>query len=269
VVSGLAAQDLQQTRKLADQFYAQGNFEQASMCYQRVAFFSRPEADPVILSRIAGCFYELGDFNRAMEYFDHAYFASNDFDQQAEFLFQKTATLLETGNYHFALVELLGHDFEPKSTLHFRKQLYLGSAYFGLEQYEKAGEYFEKSIPEDATDARRAIQQLYDNPKKFRKPYPKLALYMSAILPGSGQLYAGDLGGGLNSFLLTGTLVGSYFLLVNALHPVDAILTILPWFQRYYQGGFDQAEAIAINKREQNRNQIFQETLDIIDRYYQ
>ncbi len=260
-------QSLAETRALADLFFEQENYEQALLCYQRTAFFSRPEADPDVFARIAECFYATGDFNRALEYFDHAYFAQPDSLSRLNYLFEKTRTLLETENYHFALVELLSHDFPDSSQAFYRQQLYLGASYFGLEQFEQAGKHFTAALPASAADGRRAIMELYDTPKKFERPYPKLALYMSAVLPGSGQFYAGDIAGGLNSFLLTGGLISSYFLLIYALHPIDAIMTILPWFQRYYQGGFDQAEIIAINKRQNRRNAIYQETIEILANY--
>ena len=252
------------TRQLADQFYTQQNYEQALFTYQRVAFFSRPKTNPEVLYRIASCFYSTGDFTRALEYYDHAYFAETNPVLKTEYLFQKVVTYLETRNYHFALMELLGQEFEPNSPEHFRKELLLGASYFGLEQYEQAGNHLAEAIPIEHIEARDSINQLFSNQKMFKSPNPKAALVLSAITPGLGQFYARDIAGGINSFLLTGTLIGVYAYLTTRLHPIDAILTILPWFQRYYQGGFDHAERAAESERERRRNKILHQTLEII-----
>ncbi|MCK5821518.1 MAG: tetratricopeptide repeat protein [Bacteroidales bacterium] len=260
----LTGQSINETKQLAGRFYAQQNYEQALLTYQRVAFFTSTKTDPEVLSRIASCFYSTGDFTRALEYYDHAYFAETNPELKTDYLFQKVITYLETKNYHFALMELLGQDFDLNSQEHFRKELLLGISYFGLEQYEQAGSHLTEAIPAARVEAKDSIRQLFLNKKLFQRPNPKAALVLSVITPGLGQFYAGDIAGGINSFLLTGTLIGIYAYLTTRLHPIDAILTILPWFQRYYQGGFDHAERAAELERERRRNQIIQQTLDII-----
>ncbi len=45
---------------------------------------------------------------------------------------------------------------------------------------------------------------------------------------------------------------------------IDAILSIMPWYQRYYQGGFNRAEKMAEKKRSINRSNYFNEILKII-----
>lgn len=259
-----SGQNIDETRLLAGQFYAQQNYEQALFTYQRVAFFSKSKADPEVLSRIASCFYSTGDFTRALEYYDHAYFAESNPDLKTDYLFQKVITYLETKNFHFALIELLGQEFESDSPEYSRKELLLGASYFGLEQYVQAGDHLAEALPAERVEARDSIRQLFSNKKAFKRPNPKAALVLSAITPGLGQFYAGDIAGGINSFLLTGTLISIYVYLTTRLHPIDAILTILPWFQRYYQGGFDHAERAAELERERRRNQILQQTLNII-----
>jgi len=259
-----SSQSINETKQLAGHFFAEQNYEQALLTYQRVAFFSKSKADPEVLSRIASCFYSTGDFTRALEYYDHAFFAESNRDLKTDYLFQKVITFLETKNYHFALVELLSQKFEPNSSEYFRKELLLGVSYFGLEKYTEAGNHLLEAVPAERVKDRESIRKLFSNTKSFMRPNPKTALILSIITPGLGQFYAGDLTGGINSFLLTGTLIGIYAYLTTRLHPIDAILTILPWFQRYYQGGFDQAERAAELERESRRNQILQQTLDII-----
>ena len=260
----LWGQSVDETKQMADRLYDQKQYHEALYFYQRVAFFSWPEAESAVLARIANCFYAQKDFTRAIEFFDHAYFAATNPSEKTDYLFGKITTYLETKNYHSALIELLGQDFPENSQNHYRKELFLATAYFGLEQYTKAGYHFSESVPLEQKEARHQIELLFENPKDFSRPNPKLALILSAILPGAGQVYAGEPGAGLNSLLLTGTFVGMVLYLSVRIHPIDAILTGLPWFQRYYQGGFDHAERTAELARERRRNQIFQQSLKII-----
>lgn len=259
-----SAQDLDQTLALADQAFERNDYENALFHFQRIAFFSSNRQNTAVLGRIADCYYALGDFERALEYYDHAYFEANHDKEKWDYLFKKIATYLEAGNYYTALVELLGIDAEEASDIDQRKQVFLATTYFGLEQFDNAGKHFLAALPPDQINERKQIADLYNNPKNFSRPNPKTAFILSVILPGSGQLYSGDGKSAINSFLLTSAFVGLVLYLSVRIHPVEAILTGSPWFQRYYQGGFDHAEQTAINERQKRRNIIYHQSLSII-----
>jgi TM2 domain-containing membrane protein YozV len=91
-----------------------------------------------------------------------------------------------------------------------------------------------------------------------------LASWLSIFLPGAGQIYAGETLAGINSLLLTGFFVGVGFYIISISSPIDALFTALPWFQRYYQGGFQRAAEMAKHKRTENRNQIFNQVIELI-----
>lgn len=270
LLSGLACgQDAGATRLLADQYFQNGAYKAALSAYQRIVFFESDTADAELLARIAACFEQTGSPDRALEYYDHAYFASADLQKATAYLFEKVALLLEQQQYHAALVELLSLTPEPQSTNYYRQQLYLGTAWFGLEDFEQAATCFAAAVPPDHSGLSQQIENLYLDPRRIVRPDPKTARILSIIFPGTGQLYAGDPVAGLNSFLLTGTLVGMVLYLTIRVHPLEAILTGIPWFQRYYQGGFDQAAETARKNRERHRNQTFHETLSLIGQSWQ
>lgn len=259
------AQDLKRTEELGDHYFQSGQISEALYTYQRAVFFSPETSDAELLLKIANCFEINSDFDRSVEYFDHAYFAENSDSLKLEILFRKAAAFIKTQNYHFALIELLGIDTEEGSLNDQRKSLYLATSYYGLENYPLSRDYFIKSVPEQNGNAIEQIEQIFSRKRNFSKPNPKLAMWLSVFLPGTGQFYAGDWVAGVNSLLLSGTLVGLTFYMTSLYHPIDAILTVLPWFQRYYQGGFGQAEQLAELKRSRNRNIKYQEILDIIE----
>jgi TM2 domain-containing membrane protein YozV len=134
--------------------------------------------------------------------------------------------------------------------------------WFGLEDFNKAGSYFEKAVSDSAS--RQRIRDLFSNARAFQRPNPRLASWLSIILPGAGQIYSGEVWSGVNSLLLTGFFVGLGFYIISVSSPIDALFTALPWFQRYYQGGFQRAADFARNKRSENRSRIFDEVVTII-----
>jgi len=264
LVSGTIAQDLQNTVELGDRYFSDGQVPEALYTYQRAVFYSHSGADADLLLKIASCFEIEGDFERSIEYLGHAFFSESSDSLRTEILFKKANSFMLTENYHFALIELLGINTEEGSVLDRRRSLYLASAYFGLEDFPESQNYFLKAIPENSLEARKKIEKIFQKRGSFTRPNPKLAMWFSVFVPGSGQFYAGDWVAGLNSLLLTGSLISLTFYLTVQYHPIDAILSVLPWFQRYYQGGFDQAKKIAEIRRTRNRNIIFQKTLAII-----
>jgi TM2 domain-containing membrane protein YozV len=259
----LLGQTAAETHAFADSLYSAGRLSQALPVYQRAAFFMRPVVDPEVLCRIADCFYDTGDFEKALEFYDHSYFAQPDDSIKKEVLFRKSACYLRTHNYNFALMELLNLDDSLSPGFDARRNFYLGMAWYGLEDFTKAGDYFEKAAPDP--QKRQEIHEIFANQKKFYRPKPRLASWLSVFVPGAGQIYSGEVTAGINSLVLTGFFVGLGFYIATVTSPVDALFTALPWFQRYYQGGFQRAADFARIKRAANRNLIFNELLPLME----
>ena len=83
---------------------------------------------------------------------------------------------------------------------------------------------------------------------------PRTAAVLSAICPGAGEIYAGNVYQGLKGFLLS---AGSGFLIYNAIKKekyIDAVLIFNFLFQRFYQGSMYNARRSAtqanLNDRE-------------------
>jgi tetratricopeptide (TPR) repeat protein len=256
------SQTIEETRRFADNMFEAGNLDLALPVYQRIAFFSRPEADPGVLNRIADCFYAGRNLEKALEYYDHSYFAHSDDSLKNEVLFQKINCYIQSHNYNFALIELLGLEDTINQYFARKKDFYLGVTWFGLEDFDKSAAYFER-VPGSETD-KLLIREIFSNKRGFSRPNPRLASWLSVFIPGAGQIYTGESLAGINSFVLTGIFIGLGIYMAYAISPVDAIFTALPWFQRYYQGGFQRAADYAKIKRQENRNVAFNKVLDVL-----
>jgi tetratricopeptide (TPR) repeat protein len=81
------------------------------------------------------------------------------------------------------------------------------------------------------------------------RPNPNAALIMSAILPGAGQLYSGFKREALNSFTINAIFLTLTAQSIRYAGTLDLIVAVLPWFQRYYVGGFNRASILARQKQ--------------------
>ena len=257
------SQGMSESRAFADALYEEGKLDQALAVYQRIAFFSRPATDPGILLRIADCFYARGELDQALEFYDHSYFSLDTDSLKTEALFKKAACYLRSRNYDFALIELLSLDEQTDPVMEDKRNFYLGMAWFGLEDFEQSASHF-MLMPDNQEDQEQ-IRKLFNNRKLFNRPDPKLASWLSVFVPGAGQFYTGQPLAGINSLLLTGSLITLGFLLASVTSPIDALVTALPWFQRYYQGGFQRAADFARVRRAENRNEAFNRILGILE----
>ncbi len=255
-------QNLEETRRFADQLFVNGHYSLALSSYHRIAYFDRQKTDPGLLLKIADCYLANNDLNHALEYYDHSYFAENSDSLKVEILFKKAACYIKTLRYNLALVELLSLDDTNDSWFSSRLHFYMGMCWFGLEDFPQSNHCFVEAAKTE--DQRARIQAIFADPHNFNRPNPKLASWLSIFIPGSGQIYTGEIVDGINSMLLTGSFVALAFYLAVTSSPLDAILTALPWFQRYYQGGFTRAEEFAKQKRAENRSQTFDRILMVL-----
>jgi TM2 domain-containing membrane protein YozV len=100
--------------------------------------------------------------------------------------------------------------------------------------------------------------------KSHLRPNPKVASFLSMVLPGSGQLYCGEFKSGINSFLLTGTAITVYTLISIRYSFIDAILGVFPYYQRYYTGGVINAQNMAKDKIKIKKMKAIKEINEII-----
>ncbi|MCB0804885.1 MAG: hypothetical protein KDC05_03750 [Bacteroidales bacterium] len=262
-VSGIFAQDISETIRLAENQFNSGNYRPAAKLYLRCAFFGDRDEISHLYGKTADCFYMLEEYNRAIDFYNQAATYESDLLTRSEFLLHKSNCYLLTGNFQFALFELLGIPDELPGELLFRKNFMLGLAYFGTGQYESAENHFKLTTGDDQAK-NKEIEEIFATRKNLFRPNPKKAMIMSMIVPGSGQMYAGDIKNGIYSLSLVSALVYLTIRVAAAYTWFDAVIAVLPWMQRYYMGSFVHAEEIAIEKRAENRNETYKEIYKII-----
>jgi tetratricopeptide (TPR) repeat protein len=255
----LPAQNLEETINFADNQFRSGNLATALKTYQRALFFSEGINNLYLFRQIAEISYINNDYETAQKYYGLAYNQSGNDSLKTELLFNKASCQMLNKNYQFAIIDLLSVE-DTSGIVQKRLNFYLATCYFGSEDFYKAQTYFGSCV---GMKDKNELSDLFSD-KKLLSPSPKKARIMSMILPGLGQVYSGDIKSGLNSLLLTSGLIALGFNISAKYQPVDAILTILPWYQRYYTGGYGKAEEIARKKRDMKRNEIYIRILKLV-----
>jgi hypothetical protein len=258
------AQDARQTLALANSLAAEENWDAALYYYQRVLFFSKEELSPQAWLQIARANKALGRGKDAIDCLDAAYFSSGQPAFQKEVVFEKVLFLLQSRRFYEAQAELFFLSASDLSEEEARKKtLYLAVAHLGAGNMEEAqGQFISLLDPADEA-ARQELEDLFS---KFKTRKPKVARTLSAILPGAGQLYAGDHKAALNSFLLTGGILGLGVLTAADYTLLEATWT-LPWFWRYYQGGIREAGLAAGRWNARRKARLYKEVIESIEIY--
>lgn len=238
------------------------HFEQAKQYplalyhYNKAAFERQPQIDAGLNLLIGRCHLQQGNLKAASSFFDLAFFNSQNDSIKMEALLWKTKSLLAEQSPGLALAELLQYDAPANQSQALLYHFYKGVCHFEMEQYALAEASF-LAIAKDSL----ALQSHFLEPKKFKRPNSKWAMVMSAVLPGAGQLYANEPKEALNSVLINSIFI-YYSIRIAALYsPLDAFIAVLPWFQRYYVGGYNRASVLARERMYLNRQKYLQDIM--------
>jgi tetratricopeptide (TPR) repeat protein len=255
----LHAQNFEETINFADNQFKSGELATALKAYQRALFFSEGRNNLYLFRQIAELSYFNNDYETAQKYYGLAYNQSDNDSLRTELLFSKAFCQILNKNYQFAIIDLFSVA-DTSRIIKNRLNFYLATCYFGLEDFNQAKTFFKSCI---ALKDTAELASLFTR-RNILSPSPKKARIMSMILPGSGQIYSGDLKAGLNSLLLTSGLIAVGVNISIRYRPIDAVFSILPWYQRYYTGGYGKAEGIALRKRQLKRNEVYNKILKLI-----
>jgi tetratricopeptide (TPR) repeat protein len=257
------AQSLSQVLEVANQQFRLGNYSLALKEYQRFLFFDNGD-EPEVYDHIGNCFQNLGQFEQASGFYDKAFFSYTSDHLKNKALFSKVECMIYMKDFGLALADVLSLSDSISGEDYYRKELLTAICYFGIEDFTNAKTSFVNCIDPVDSVSRQKIGLIFENKKNFYSPNPKTASVLSMCFPGLGQFYAGDIRNGINSILLTSALalLGTRIAVHQTIY--DAFFTVMPWFQRYYQGGYVRAENIAIQKRAIHRSNAYEQTLDLI-----
>ena len=256
-------QDLDYVINYADHHYNLSNYKTAITEYKRAIYFADTEHLPDLYRQTANSYFFIQNYPDAISYYDKAVNSLYCDSVKAECLFQKISCYMLLEQFRFAIQELDKMIYLSSEYFVRKRNFYFGICNFGSQQFDASFESFLNAISETDTVKIQKLTKLFQNKGKLYHPSPKTAKFLSIIIPGSGQIYGGDIKSGINSLFVLGGLVYMGVYLSKLYNSALFMFSITPWIQRYYLGGIRNAGKIAESKRAINRSDYFNKILEI------
>lgn len=260
--SGIKAQTIEQCVQIGDSLQILGQNTEAIYYYQRARFFAPKEQKYTIAAKTAQAYFRKNDLDNSLKYYDFAIGGAPPDSSKWELQLEKASVLLGIQKFKEAQLEVLGLPKQLPTNWQKRKNYYLGICYIGLEEWEKAEVCFLSLLSPSDSLEKTQLSRIFKNPKMKNL---QTARVMSMIVPGSGQIYAGDWRSGINSFLLTGTIA-----VLGAASVVDygwsGGLWAINWVSRYYRGGIREAREAAERKNYRRKRKIQEQVNRVLEK---
>lgn len=261
------SQAVQDALSFAQELYQKEKFHEAINTYHRVIYFANEKEDLTqAYFYLSDSYLHLHDYDNALVYFDSVKSITDIHDSiNTEASFNMIACRILQNDIHYALLTLL--DIKDSLSAYFqnKKLFYLAVIHFKIEEFDLSEHYFTKLVENRGSTKKDQIDQIFNEIDKINRIKPRLAKFLSKVLPGAGQVYYGDLKNGINSFVLNGSLIAAGVYFANVYSVLDAVLFTGNWFLRYYHGGFIKAKLGAENKIQTFRNKKFRELINLVE----
>ena len=223
---------------LGSHFLKLGNYDAAITEYKRFLYF-HPE-DPragETYRNIGFAYREQGHWQEAVAAMRAAVQHTSNREEKSEYQLELAVILIANQHYDLGRLELIKVTMQNPSAPLYRRALFLQAVAFIYQfRWEEAREVLQNYARDEK------LSTLLENAVKTPQKSARVAKVFSAIVPGAGQVYAGNWRNGLNALVLNG-IFG--FLTVDAVldrHYLDAVLWGGTIFSRYYRGNIFRAE---------------------------
>jgi len=262
----LEAQTTGQTYAFAISQSKMGNYDIAIKSLKRLQFFDESNNFPSVFQVLADCYYWKTDYENAYYYYDLAGVQIANDSLLTEIVASKVTCKLYSHQYQQALIDLLSFDKQMNTFHQWQFNMLFGITYFYLGEIDQSEAYFMKTLDSASPQLSKKLELGFNQVRQVEKRYnPNTARMLSFIIPGSGQIWAGDYRNGANSFLLIAGLVSASVAISESISLLDSIIIIAPWFQRYYMGGYQKAHEISLEKQLKEKNKILAQIVHMLD----
>lgn len=252
------AQTLEQTFLLAEQQLAQNEYANAALLYRRVLLFDTANVySQRACMGLAEGLAATNNYPAAIDYLSWAYRFAQSGQVKRQIGIRKAELYLLSEKPDFALIELIELPNDSLSERDkYKKNVLLGITSFLKEDFNAAETHFLLSVTEKP-EAEQLIRKSIKLCKRADKRFPVYVKYFSLVIPGSAQFVYGSREQGINSLVLVAAFGGMYYYTLQSYGFIDAWLGVFPWYLRYYQGGFENAEKARLAQRKRYINKHY------------
>ncbi len=239
---------------LADKFFDLGFYEEAITEYKRYIHFNSAAVE------VSYAYYKIGlayrnkhNLKGSLEALEASAQAAICDSIREERKIDIAVTYIASRRYNkakFILLKLISFSNVP--CIRRKASLFLGIAHLYCYEWKSAkdalGIYFREG---GNTVFAHTVDTLLSSAENFNYKSPTTAKWLSTFIPGTGQMYAGNVGDGINSLMLNGANI--YFIVFKLLKEEygNAYIIYFFLFRRYYFGNIYHArkEAMEYNRR--------------------
>lgn len=253
--------------KYADSLFLSEDYFHASIEYERLIFYTTDKNETKLFTyKKALCFKHLGDYSKAIKYFQSIYFTSPK-DTLYSYVSYNLAfcyyLVNEPINSLWKIDEFLNFTSDSLSYYNFIPLKIL--CHNELQEWEKARSEFTLLINYSITDNIEKqfyiskIDSIYNKKHLPKILKVKKAKNLSRFIPGLGQAYAGKIGEGTVNFLINASILT--FAIHQLYHRfyVTGYLGGLGLLNKTYTGGIKRAGMVASQANHNRMNEFNQE----------
>jgi hypothetical protein len=239
----LVAQTIDQTLVKADSCALRKDIPKSISFYNRALFFSKDDSLTALIHHQLGILYaENNEHENSAEHFlmESSYM---DDDEIKNKLILKAAFEFLLDGQDSVTLRIIDTSWINSSNkeISYQSTLYLGLANELHGNTTIAVYYFSKFYSSiNSTDSTMLASINNELLKSFNKSL-SFAKTLSAIFPGTGQLYSGNTKDAFNSFAINGSLIGLFVYTSISYTWLDGTLAFYQWIPRYYIGGIVHA----------------------------
>lgn len=260
--------------ELADSLGNSGNHFEAITEYKRFLFFKPDDSSRALINRRIGQSYmNSEDWENAASYYRRAVGACRSDSLRSIYKIEQAVSHIAAGNYSSAELILIKLSyFSKQAEIRRRASFFLIINYIYRHKWRQAREMMEKirlspspsPSPIAASDSLllsalvRASETGYKSPGKAR--------WMSTLVPGLGQAYAGKPLHALNATAINATFGYLLYYQINAHADALEVLSYITLFMRYWAGNRNHAARFADEYNHNKDISIEEKLLKIIDR---
>ena len=259
-----SSQTITDAYNYARELYQFGKYEQAVIELERVVFFS-DSLDKECYLLLAEYNANLTKIEESVEFYDKAFNLEEDDSIKMEIRFRKMLLYLKHNRPIYALIDLNTMCVEHSDYFTKKKLFFLVTCHFLLGNFKQSEEYLIGLSKYFSQYDSSFVNSIYYNAKKNKSKNTNYLSFVSATLPGLGQVLSGAYNEGIDSFILNTILISIAVVTVNRLSFLDASLSLFPIIKRYYMSGIIKTKAIAEQKKEEKKIDLYNELLEYIE----
>ena len=251
----LAGQSLKDTYSHALANFVEGYYQECIPGFTRAMFFAEKSGEIYKNANfyLGMAHYHDGNFEQSLKHLKTAQHLYLSDSLKNEIALSIAATYLQKREPKFALANLLqiASEVNQREYLERKIAFYLSLGYFLNHDFEKSKNTLHGVDTGFYKIHEENIEKIYKKSARYAGMTPRLISYLS-VVPGLGQLYVGEYGEAANSLLLNSSIYFLYILTIQQLSLLDAIVSVFPWFHRYYVGGIMKTQNMAENAVQKN-----------------